>query len=158
MLHLIPPPIHRQAYRIADRLRKIWWRVAKPQLIGVAVIATDLEGQLLLIRLSYGSGGWNLPTGGVQRGEDVIDAAKRELAEETGCEGHSVTLLSVQQDVLHGAQNSVHVYTAKVTGHPSADMREVIEARFFPAHSLPEPLTPATQRRLALWRKSLKQG
>ncbi|GAA4642998.1 NUDIX domain-containing protein [Pontixanthobacter gangjinensis] len=157
MLHLIPAPLHRVLYRVADRLRSYWWRVAKLPLQGAAVIATDLQDQLLLVRLSYGSGGWNLPTGGIGRGEDPADAARRELLEETGCEAHSLTLLGVQEDILHGTENRVYVYTAKTSGQPAADMREVIDARFFPMHSLPEPLTKTTRRRLALLRESSKK-
>lgn len=154
MLRLIPAPLHRLLYRIADRLRSLWWRIAKPQLQGVAVIATDLNDRLLLIRLSYGSGGWNLPTGGVNKGEDPAAAAARELKEETGCEAHSLTLLGVQHDILCGTDNAVHVFAAKVSGVPKADMREVIEARFCPLHSLPEPLTKTTRRRLELYRSA----
>ena len=157
MFHLIPASLHRVLYRFAHGLRRLWWQTTKPQVEGAAVIATDLNDQLLLIRLSYGSGGWNLPTGGIKKGEDPVEAARRELAEETGCEAHSLTLLGTQREVLHGADNIVHVFSAKVSGIPRADMREVVEARFFPMHSLPEPLTHTTRRRLELRDAVLKQ-
>jgi len=150
MLHLIPAPLHRRLYRVADAIRKLWWRIRQPELTGVAVIATNLDGHLLLVRMSYGSGGWNLPTGGAGKGEDLQDAARRELLEETGCEAGRLKLLGTQSDRLFGTNNIVHVFSAKVSGHPRADMREVIEAKFFPSHSLPEPLTAITQRRLKL--------
>jgi ADP-ribose pyrophosphatase YjhB (NUDIX family) len=150
MLRLIPAPLHRQLYRTADAVRKLWWRVRQPQLTGVAVIATDLHGHLLLVRMSYGSGSWNLPTGGVGRGENLEDAARRELLEETGCTAGKLHLLGTQEDRLFGTDNIVHVYSTKVAGPPIADMREVIEAKFFPTHSLPEPLTATTRRRLEL--------
>ncbi|MDN3646390.1 NUDIX domain-containing protein [Pontixanthobacter aestiaquae] len=150
MLRLIPAPLHRLLYQQAHRLRSLWWRLTKPAVEGAAVIATDLNDQLLLIRMSYGSGGWSVPTGGVKIGEDPANAARRELLEETGCEAHSLTLLGIQRETLHGADNVVHVFAAKVSGHPQADMREIIEARFFPMHSLPEPLTATTRRRLEL--------
>ena len=86
-----------------------------------------------------------------------MDAARRELMEETGCVAHALTLLGVQDSVLHGAANRVHVYSAKTSGQPIADMREVIDARFFPMHSLPEPLTWTTRKRLELWGGSSKQ-
>lgn len=157
MLHLIPAPLHRLLYRVADGLRSLWWRTTKPQVEGAAVIATDLNDQLLLIRLSYGSGGWNIPTGGLNRGESPADAAARELLEETGCEAHSLTLIGVQRSLIHGAKNTVHVFAAKVSDVPKADMREVIEARFFPMHSLPEPLTATTRKRLELFNEVSQQ-
>ena len=150
---MIPASLHRVLYRWAHRARSVYWRLAKPKVQGAAVIATDLNDQLLLIRLSYGSGGWNLPTGGIKAGEDPEDTAQRELMEETGCVAHSLTLLGQQNEILHGADNTVHVFAAMVSDSPRADMREVVEARFFPMHSLPEPLTKTTQRRLQLFRE-----
>ena len=143
---------------MADKLRSAWWRLAKPPLEGVAIVATDLNENLLLIRLSYGSGGWSLPTGGVNGEESAADADRRELLEETGCTAHSLKPLGIQEDQLCGTANKVSVFSAKVSEQPTADMREVVEARFFPMHSLSEPLTKATPRRLELYRESLKQG
>lgn len=152
MLHLIPAPVHRAVLRLAHTLRRLWWKVRRPRLEAVSVVATDLEGRLLLIRLSYGTGTWSFPTGGVERGEAPATAARREFAEETGCTAHGLDLLGVQEGQLHGATNRVHVFAAKVSDHPVADRREVLEARFFPTHSLPEPLSKATRQRLELWR------
>lgn len=54
--------------------------------VGVAVLVTDLQGRLLLGRRgkhpNYGR--WVIPGGGVEFGESWLDAAKRELHEETG--------------------------------------------------------------------------
>ncbi|MXO91877.1 NUDIX domain-containing protein [Pontixanthobacter aquaemixtae] len=157
MLRLIPAPLHRLLYKTADFLRSLWWQIARPQIEGAAVVATDAQGRLLLIRLSYGSGGWNIPTGGVNRAEEPVDAARRELREETGCEAETIVPLGVQHTIIHGARNRVHVFAAKVSGPPAADMREVIEARMFAMDSLPEPLTKTTQRRLDLYRSVSEQ-
>jgi hypothetical protein len=42
--------------------------------------------------------------------------------------------------------------TGRTQDHPRPDRREVIEARFFPLHSLPEPLTPLSRKRVAAWK------
>lgn len=39
---------------------------------------------------------WQMPQGGIEREEDIVEAARRELAEETGV--RSVALLAVTQD------------------------------------------------------------
>lgn len=153
MLHLIPAWLHRRAYRLAHAVRKVWWKLARPRLTGCAIVASDIEGRLLLVRQSYGTGGWCVPTGGVRRGEDPEAAARRELRQETGCEANAMTLLGVEDAVLHGARNRVHVFATRISDQPRPDMREIIEARLFPPHSLPEPLSERTRRRLALWRE-----
>lgn len=152
MLHLIPPPLHRLAYQAAHAVRKQWWQLRKPKISSVSVIATDFEDRLLLVRLTYGSGSWSLPAGGIDRGEAPEAAARREFHEETGCEAGALVFAGIQEERIHGSQNSIHVFAAKVQGNPVSDQREIKDARFFPLHSLPEPLSQLTRRQLELWR------
>lgn len=60
------------------------WRLFRPRLDGVRVLAIDSTGRVLLVRHSYGTPRWMAPGGGLRPGEDPILAAGRELAEETG--------------------------------------------------------------------------
>ena len=144
----------RLAYRIAHRVRHRWriWRGTR--LEGVTMIATDLEGQLLLIRHSYGPGGWAFPGGGIKRGEAPVDAARRELAEETGCAVDRIEPVGQLEETLSGSPHTAHIFAGTTSDVPRPDEREVVEARFFPAHSLPEPLTRRTRARLEFWRTS----
>ncbi len=153
MLRLIPAPVHRLALRIAYALRHWQRRLVRPNLQGCSVIASDLEGRLLLVRHSYGPAGWYLPGGGVGRGEDPALAARRELREETGCEARHIELFEVVEEEVSGAPHRAHIFVARVDDSPRPDRREVIEARFFPTHSLPEPLSPIARRRIAAWKK-----
>lgn len=154
MLHLMPARVHRAGLKVAHEVRKRWWALRKPQLEASSVLAFDLQGRLLVIRLSYGSGDWTFPTGGIDRGETPEQAARRELQEETGCRAHAMTALGIDEGELHRAHHRVHVFATKVQDNPVPDGREVLEARFFPVHSLPEPLSGATRRRLQMWRAS----
>lgn len=55
--------------------------------VGAAVLVRDDEGRVLLIRRAPGStkpGLWAIPAGYVDYGEDVRQAARREMREETG--------------------------------------------------------------------------
>jgi 8-oxo-dGTP pyrophosphatase MutT (NUDIX family) len=51
--------------------------------LGVRVLVQNLEGEILVVKHSYVPG-WHLPGGGVDHGEDVETAARREVYEETG--------------------------------------------------------------------------
>ena len=53
------------------------------QIVGVASVARDGDGRILLIKTA--KAGWELPGGQVENGEDLITALKREVQEEAGC-------------------------------------------------------------------------
>lgn len=154
MLHLIPRPLHRLVLRIAHKGRKLYWRIFRPRIEGVCVIATDDAGRILFARHSYGSGNWLLPTGGMKSGEDPVETARREMREELGCAVLNARVLTTQRNTLHGARHTQHLVAARLDGAPRPDGREVVEARFFAPDALPDPVTPRTLRQLELWRAS----
>lgn len=139
MLHLIPRPLHRGALRLAHELRKIWWRMARPQLLGVNLLALNDKGEVLLVRHSYGSGKWTLPGGGLKRGEQAHLALEREVAEELGCAVEQLKELGINHRTLHGAPCASHIFSARLIGQPDPDGREIAEAAFFPRDALPQP-------------------
>ena len=143
--------LHRRALKLAHALRHRWRRWRKVPLTGVTMIARDPEGRLLLVRLSYAESGWSLPGGGAKRGETMEAAAVRELAEETGCVAEKVRLVGTLEETVSGSPHTAHVYACVTEDLPRPDRREVLEARFFPRHSLPHPMTAYTEARLALW-------
>jgi len=151
MLRLIPAPLHRALLRAAHRLRHHWRKFRGTTGEGVSVIASDLDGRILLVRHSYGPDQWYFPGGGLRRGECPEAGARRELGEETACTARLLVPLGVLEEELSGASHRAHIFAATTADVPRADGREVIEARFFPTHSLPEPLTPRTRARLDLW-------
>ena len=151
MLHLIPPSLHRAGLRLAHAVRKRWWRLAKVQLNGCRVLAFDEGGRLLLIRHSYGSGNWMLPGGGIARGEAPLVAARRELAEETGCTLRDALVHAVLEEQLYGTTNRVHLIAGRAEGLPQPDGREIIELGFFGHNALPVPLSPAVASQIDAW-------
>lgn len=75
-------------------------------LVGVGVVLTDDRGRLLLIQRGRepGKGLWAVPGGKVEWGEQMREAARREVEEETGLEvqvGEVVWVGEVIEDEHH---------------------------------------------------------
>ena len=151
MLHLISKPLHQLVLKIGHRVRHHWRQVRGTTGEGVSVIGRDLQGQILLVRHSYGPDGWYFPGGGVGRKETPEEAAHREIREEVGCPIEGMKLAGVIEETISGAPHRAHIFHGTIDAMPRPDGREVVEARFFPTHSLPEPLSPRTRARLELW-------
>ena len=155
----LPAPLHRALLPLAHRVRHHWRRWRKHPIAGVSVVLTNLSGEVLLLRHSYGPRVWALPGGGMSAGEDPEACARREVLEELGVKLSAVEPLGTLEEELSGSPHTAHLFTAVCPTLPKPDRREVIEARFFPSHSLPEPLGTVTRRRLEMWKaRGLKQG
>jgi ADP-ribose pyrophosphatase YjhB (NUDIX family) len=137
---------------LAHFVRHNWRRWRKTPIAGVSVIITNLGGDVLLLKHSYGPPVWSVPGGGLGRGEDPQAAARREVFEELGMELTRIDLVGTLDEVLSGSPHTAYIYAAVCDRQPRPDGREVTEARFFPSHSLPEPLGETTRARIAVWR------
>ncbi len=68
--------------------------MTKPHLrVGVVAVVRRDDGRLLAFERSEPAGEWQLPQGGLQVGESPVEAAWRELAEETGLDERQVELV-----------------------------------------------------------------
>lgn len=147
------------AIRIAHPLRKIYWRIAKPEGFGVKVMAFDADGRLLLVRHSYGrSDLWMLPGGAIDKGEEAEAAAIRELKEETALDAINLTLFAHYLNNWEGKRDHVALFSCAVDGTLQIDKQEIIEARFFTLDTLPESISAATYRRVGDWRNGGAQS
>ena len=154
MLQLIPAPLHRLLYRVADRVRRRWWRIRKPRRHSVLIAAFDAAGRVLLVRHSYGPPVWALPGGGISPGEDPALAAAREFREELGCELTDLREVEARGHADSGSLDVRHVFAASLSGVPVPDMREIVATELFDPAALPSPcdrrIRPALERALAL--------
>lgn len=121
------------AFRIAYRLLRITWTIWHPHTTG-AFVALWHKGELLLVRHSY-KPGICLPGGGVQKGESYIEAAKRELREETGIDIEAAQL--EEPLVVHltdeGKDDHVCCFEVNYAGSMpdiAIDNREIVWAAF----------------------------
>lgn len=155
MLRLIPAPLHRVLYRIADRARRRWWKIRRPRRSSVNVVAFNEAGRVLLVRHSYGPPVWTVPGGGVNRREEPLAAAVREFREELACPLSHVVALETAEQPDSGSIDLRHVFAARLAGTPVPDMREIVEVGLFDPAALPEPVgrwTSAAVRRAVAFR------
>ncbi len=109
-----------------------------------AVIFND-QRQVLLLKHRFRAGsGWGLPGGFLERGEQPIDALRRELREEIGLEVDDVEVFAVrsfarpkQVEVLFRAHANAPVKPVTI---------EVERAEWFALDSLPQGLPRDQQR------------
>lgn len=151
LLNLLPASLHRMLYRAAHRVRLVAWRIRRPRLEGVRVLAFDPEGHLLLLRHSYGSGKWMPPGGGMNRREDALTAGKREFLEETGRPLLGAREIVAIDEDLQGASNRVHMVIGRVEGTPRWDGREIVEIGLFPLDALPDAMPAGLARKIREW-------
>jgi ADP-ribose pyrophosphatase YjhB (NUDIX family) len=119
--------------------------------VGAAVVIFDDEGRLLLIRRAPGStraGYWAVPAGFVDYGEDVKDAAARELLEETGLIAEIGDPVFVASNFHDPAKLTVGVWFAgTVIGGVLAAGDDADDVGFFPVDD-PPPLAFETDEAL----------
>ena len=99
---------------------------------GVSV-AVFRESKVLLIRRGKApyEGCWSLPGGAIQLGETAIEAAKRELGEETGLLASTLTLGDVADAIVKNRGGTVEAhYTIAVftTNEVSGELRAAADA------------------------------
>jgi 8-oxo-dGTP diphosphatase len=109
--------------------------------VGAAVIIMDEDGRILLVRRgpeASRSGLWSVPAGFVTYGEDVREAAARELEEETGLTAEIGAVVHVASNFHDPEKLTVGVWFAgTVTGGTLQAGDDADDAAFFDLDDLP---------------------
>ena len=121
---------------------------------GVAVnVAIIHEGKILLTQRDDFET-WILPSGGVEDGESLAQAAIRETKEETGLDTVSATFLNVYTNPNRHPDQAISVaYAVKVTGELKAG-DDAADAAWFAIDKLPTPLAFDHERIIREYLKS----
>ncbi|HHW67843.1 MAG: hypothetical protein PWP07_1405 [Epulopiscium sp.] len=123
---------------------------------GASVIVENERGEILL-QLRKDNHCWGYAGGSVELDEEVEEAAKRELYEETGLIAHELELFGVfsGKDMHYIYPNGDEVsnidlvYICKsYSGDLKMQQDEVIDLKFFPLFDLPENISPPNVKAL----------
>jgi ADP-ribose pyrophosphatase YjhB (NUDIX family) len=110
--------------------------------VGVTGVVLNARNELLLAHHVYRSGiVWGLPGGGVQHGESLEHAMRREVLEETGLSVEVSGLLQVSLDARRPLLNCYFLCTVEGTPQPLAN-GELFEAGFYSLNALPGAIDP----------------
>ncbi len=89
---------------------------------------------------------WNLPGGGMEAGETVDEALRREVHEETGLEVEVEQLVGVYSKPQK--QEVVLTFRCRITGGTLHPTEEIRESRYFPPDALPVNTLPKHRQRV----------
>ena len=108
----------------------------------VCVLA-EYENEFILerqYRYPYNEVLWELPAGKVDPGEDLVDAAIRELEEETGFHANSITYLGKMYPSCAYTDEEIYLYYATdlVKTQRCLDPNEIIDIYFKPLDEINE--------------------
>lgn len=142
-------PVLRLVFRVGYRVLRVYWLFARPRKRGVKCVIARGE-DVLLVRHTYGRRHqWELPGGGVKRGESPLEAARREIKEELGLELNDWSFLGDLFFRLDGKRDTLSCFRIEVGDlRLSPDAAEIAETRWFNRAGLP-PNTAVQVARIA---------
>ena len=146
--------------QIKENLRvKLMKEEKIPVAAGVLVLCTETNKILLLLRSSEGTGGntWNLVSGGIDEGENVLEGLKREVSEEM-----SINPELIKYNFKHledGLNNTLefHYYEGFTKSEfiPTLD-HENTDYGWFSKDELPSPLFPNIMTKInKIWKTQI---
>ena len=137
----LPVPVRRVAYRVAHAGLRAYWRVARPHTRGVKCVVREGDS-VVFVRHAYGDRRqWELPGGGIKRGEDPRDTAAREAREELGLDLDDWRALGSVEAYGYGKRTTVICFEGRPADRAlTIDHGEIEEARWFALADPPAPL------------------
>jgi 8-oxo-dGTP pyrophosphatase MutT (NUDIX family) len=142
----------RWLYRGAATIISAYRLIRRPTIHGVRCLI-ERDGRVLMVRHTYGPGGWTFPGGLLGRHEDPADAARREVAEELAIDVGPLTYIGqVHVGRRRGAKQIVECYRCMGTTEPHPRPIEIAEAGWFSIDDLPEKTIEGTKSMVRLLR------
>lgn len=147
MIRTLVTEVGKPIRKLAWHGEKLRWRLFHPITLGARVVLMR-DREVLLIRHTYRSG-WYFPGGGVDKGETLEAAARREAEEEANATVAEVHLLGIYANFLEGKSDHVAIfYSREFELRPFVPNNEIAAREWFPLDALPEDISPRTRKRL----------
>lgn len=138
--------------RLRGKLFHFYFRIKRPMTLGVrALVHNEQDDTVFLIRHTYVPG-WQLPGGGVETGETLVEALANELREEGNIDlTGSPKLFAMYFNRRMSKRDHVALYVCTQFRQttPKLPDHEIAESGFYPIDRLPQGTTRATRERLA---------
>ncbi len=94
----------------------------------------EKDGKFLLVQENKEicKGKWNVPAGGLEENESLIEGAKREIYEETGCKVEITGILEIVNEILEGVNIVCFFFDTKIINeNVKVDGQEILNVKWF---------------------------
>ncbi len=115
---------------------------------GAAAIILNDDGRVLLVKQSYGHLNWELPGGGAELGESIVETALREVQEETGLLVVAERTTGVYYEPVTDFLHFVFLCRRVRTEAEFQFDAEVTECGYWSPDALPRPISDFTIQRI----------
>jgi 8-oxo-dGTP pyrophosphatase MutT (NUDIX family) len=116
--------------------------------IGAAAAIFDDQGQILLVKHNYGPLNWELPGGGSEPGETIVETALRETLEETSLIVKPIRSTGVYFYDANDSIGFVFLCERNDNSLPIPQESEISECAYWPTDNLPHPISDFTLLRI----------
>ena len=146
----------RNFYRFINPFRRLYWRAVKPKTTGVKCLIKSGD-KFLLVRNSYGKMWWTTPGGRVNKNEDTMLAACREVFEEAGIKIENPVLIGRYDNIIEHKRDTVFCYYKEVGSlNFQIDQIEISEAGWFPLEQFPAGHSSSVDKIIEMYKKYVK--
>ena len=119
--------------------------------LGAAAIIVNEQSSILLVKHSYGRLNWEIPGGGTEESESIVETVVREVLEETGLQVVARHTTGIYYEP------EIDLLCFVFLCHPQdgdfdslrPDNEEISQCAFWPPDALPRPISDFTIRRVA---------